>query len=98
MAKRRRGDWKCSAEEFRRFKLVWVALCSCTEPDGRAFVGTLGLLSILSGLHVTTIRGVLKRMAAAGIVADPIPSVPIQPWVQFHVNLGRSPAEATGRR
>jgi hypothetical protein len=62
--------------------------------DGRVFDGTLGLLSILTGLHVTDIRHTLKRMAMARVVVDRVPEVPIQPWQAFTLRLGRSPAMA----
>lgn len=88
------GPWRFYRGERQAFDALWVALNSATAGDGRTFEGTLGLLSILTGRHVTEIRGRLKRMAAAGVVADGVPEVPIQPWVTFTLRLGRSPAEA----
>ena len=86
--------WSYYRGERERFAILWTALNSATAADGRTFEGSLGLLSIMTGMHVTDIRHLLKRMAMARVVVDRVPEVPIQPWQAFTLRLGRSPAMA----
>lgn len=91
---KQRTPWTYHRGERQRFDALWAAMNSATDPGAGHFRGSLGLLSILTGLHVTDVRQLLKRMAMAGVVADRVPDVPIQPWLDFTLTLGRSPAKA----